>query len=176
MNFRQLLSRFAVLLFFPHTQNCAEERLNSTASFNFYWSLREVFIKSGKRYARCDLDYGKNIWKSFLYFMTLIYFFNYLGQDHFTTNYYYYYYYYYFTPWEFFTSALVNGFPLEVVWQQVTSSFQDSSQYSGWSRQWCSLDCLHTLFPRLQSLCQSFDNRIKNINYNWYNCQFHGRG
>ena len=31
--------------------------------------------------------------------------------------------------WEFFTSALV-GLPLEFEWQQVSSSLQDSSQYS----------------------------------------------
>ena len=32
---------------------------------------------------------------------------------------------------EFFTSALADGFSLEFEWQQVSSSFQDSSQYSG---------------------------------------------
>ena len=39
-----------------------------------------------------------------------------------------------FTPWEFFTSALADGFSLEFEWQQVSSSLQDSSQYSGRSQ------------------------------------------
>ena len=38
------------------------------------------------------------------------------------------------TPWEFFTSALANGLSLEIEWQQVASSLQDSSQYSGRSQ------------------------------------------
>ena len=33
--------------------------------------------------------------------------------------------------WEFFTSALADGLSLEFEWQQVSSSLQDSSQYSG---------------------------------------------
>ena len=32
---------------------------------------------------------------------------------------------------EFFTSALADGLSLEIEWQQVSSSLQDSSQYSG---------------------------------------------
>ena len=32
---------------------------------------------------------------------------------------------------EFFTSILADGFSLEFEWQQVSSSLQDSSQYSG---------------------------------------------
>ena len=35
---------------------------------------------------------------------------------------------------EFFTSALANGFSLEFEWQQISSSLQDSSQYSGRSQ------------------------------------------
>ena len=35
------------------------------------------------------------------------------------------------TPLELFTSALADGFSLEFEWQQVSSSLQDSSQYSG---------------------------------------------
>ena len=35
---------------------------------------------------------------------------------------------------ELFTSALVDGFSLESEWQQVSSSLQDSSQYSGSSQ------------------------------------------
>ena len=46
----------------------------------------------------------------------------------------YYYYYYYYYPYEFFTSALADGFSLEFVWQQVSSSLQDSSQYSSRSQ------------------------------------------
>ena len=32
---------------------------------------------------------------------------------------------------EFFTSATSDGISLEIEWQQVSSSLQDSSQYSG---------------------------------------------
>ena len=39
-----------------------------------------------------------------------------------------------FTPLEFFTSALADDFSLEFEWQQVSSSRQDSSQYSGRSQ------------------------------------------
>ena len=35
-----------------------------------------------------------------------------------------------FTPWEFFTRVLADGLSLEFEWQQVSSSLQDSSQYS----------------------------------------------
>ena len=35
---------------------------------------------------------------------------------------------------EFFTSALGDGLSLEFEWQQVSSSLQDSSQYSGHSQ------------------------------------------
>ena len=55
---------------------------------------------------------------------------------------------------EYFTSALANSFSLEFEWQQVPSSFQDSSQYFGRSQQCCSLDGLHSSanFQVLQSL------------------------
>ena len=46
------------------------------------------------------------------------------------TNYYNYYYYYYYSL-EFFTSASADGLSLEIMWEQVSSSLQDSSQYSG---------------------------------------------
>ena len=39
-----------------------------------------------------------------------------------------------FTPLEFFTSVLADSFSLEFAWQQVSSSLQDSSQYSGRSQ------------------------------------------
>ena len=41
---------------------------------------------------------------------------------------------YLFTPWEFSTSVLADSLPLESEWQQVSSSLQDSSQYSGLSQ------------------------------------------
>ena len=36
--------------------------------------------------------------------------------------------------WEFFIPALADDFTLESEWQQVSSSLQDSSQYSGRSQ------------------------------------------
>ena len=48
--------------------------------------------------------------------------------------------------WEFFPSALTDGFPLESEWQQVPSSLQDSSRYSGRSQQCYSLDDVHSSF------------------------------
>ena len=55
---------------------------------------------------------------------------------------------------EFFTSVLADGLSLEFEWQQVSSSLQDSSQYSGRSQQCCSLDGLHSSakFQVLQAL------------------------
>ena len=47
------------------------------------------------------------------------------------------------TPLDFFTSVLVDGFSLEFERQQVSSSHQDSSQYSGRSQQCCRLDSLY---------------------------------
>ena len=43
-----------------------------------------------------------------------------------------------------FTSALADRFSLESEWQQVSSSLQDSSYYSGLSQQCCHLDGLHS--------------------------------
>ena len=59
-----------------------------------------------------------------------------------------------FTPLEFFTSVLADGFSLEFEWQQVSSSLQDSSQYSGRPQQCCRLDSLHPSanFQVLQAL------------------------
>ena len=48
-----------------------------------------------------------------------------------------------FTPSEFFTSVLADGFSQEFEWQQVSSSLQDSSQDSGHSWQCCRLDSLY---------------------------------
>ena len=47
-----------------------------------------------------------------------------------------------FTPLEFFTSVLTDGFSQEFEWQQVSSSLQDSSQDSGYSLQCCRFDSL----------------------------------
>ena len=48
-----------------------------------------------------------------------------------------------FTPLEFFTSVLADGFSLGFDWQQVSTSLQDSSQDSGRSQQCCHLDSLY---------------------------------
>ena len=55
---------------------------------------------------------------------------------------------------ELFTSALADGFSQESEWQQVSSSLQDSSLYSGSFQQCCRLDGLHSSanFQVLQSL------------------------
>ena len=68
---------------------------------------------------------------------------------------------------------LADNFSLEFEWQQVSSSLQDSSQYSGRSQYCCSLNSLHPsrYFQVLQSLYQSFSNCTKSTN--WYNRQFH---
>ena len=47
---------------------------------------------------------------------------------------------------EFFTSALADGLSLVFEWQQVSSSLQDSFQYSSRSQQFYSLDSLHSSF------------------------------
>ena len=52
-----------------------------------------------------------------------------------------------FTPLEFFTSVLADGFSLEFEWQQVSSSHQDSSQYPGRPRQCCRWDSLPLPLP-----------------------------
>ena len=54
---------------------------------------------------------------------------------------------------EFFTSALADGLSVELEWQQVSSSLQDSSQYSGRSQKCSSLDGIHSSanFQVLQS-------------------------
>ena len=59
-----------------------------------------------------------------------------------------------FTPLEFFTSVLADGFSLEFEWQQVSSSLQDLSQYSGRPQQCCRLDSLYPSanFQAIQAL------------------------
>ena len=47
-----------------------------------------------------------------------------------------------FSPLEFLTWVLVDGFSMEIEWQQVSSSLQDPSQDSGRSKQCCHLDSI----------------------------------
>ena len=77
--------------------------------------------------------------------------------------------------WEFLTPALADGFTLESKGQQVSSSLQDSSWYSGRSQQSCILDGLHWLsyFQVLKSLYQSFGDCTEHTNYNWHHRHFH---
>ena len=84
-------------------------------------------------------------------------------------------YYYYFTPWEFFTWALADGFILEFERQQVSSYLHDSLRYSDRSQLCSRLDGLHSsrYFQVLQSRYQSFGDCIKSTNYNFSNCEFH---
>ena len=82
-------------------------------------------------------------------------------------TYYYYYYYHHnhFTPFKFFPSALAGGLSVESEWQQVSTSLQDSSQYSGWSKNavvW--MVSIHSLI----SLFQFFGYWSKCTNYYWY--------
>ena len=74
-----------------------------------------------------------------------------------------------------FIPAFADGFLQEFEWQQVSSSLQNSSQYSGRSQQCCPLDSLHPshYFQVSQSLYQSFGDCTKSTNYNWYNRHFH---
>ena len=74
--------------------------------------------------------------------------------------------------WEFVTSALAVGFPLESEWPQVFSSSQDSSQYSGRSQQYCSLDGLHSS-SYFQILISKSLYRTECANYNWYHRHLH---
>ena len=86
-----------------------------------------------------------------LFFLSFFFFVPYYevwssGRDYYCYYYYYFthlefFYYYYFTHLEFFTSALADGISLEFEWQQVSSSLQDSSQYSGRAYR---LDGLHS--------------------------------
>ena len=63
----------------------------------------------------------------------------------------------------------------EVEWQQVSSSLQDSSQYSSRSQQFNTLDGLHSSsnFQILKSCYQIFCNCTKITNNNWRNRSFH---
>ena len=87
----------------------------------------------------------------------------------------YYFFFFFFRVFQDFSVSRADGFSQEFEWQQVVSSLQDSSQYSGLSQQCSSLDSLHSssYFQVLQSLYQSFGNCNKSTNYNWYNRHFH---
>ena len=60
-------------------------------------------------------------------------------------------------------------------WQQVSLSLQDSSQYSAWYQQYCTLDGLHTssYLPAFQLLFHSFGDWAARTNCNWYHGRFH---
>ena len=68
---------------------------------------------------------------------------------------------------EFCTPAVTDGFRLVYEWQQVSTSLQDSSRYSGQSQQSYSLDGIQTssYFQFVQSLYQSFGNCTDRTNY-----------
>ena len=51
-----------------------------------------------------------------------------------------------FLLWEFFTTTLTDVFSLKSEWQQISSTHQDSFQYSVWLQQYCSLDGLLSSF------------------------------
>ena len=71
--------------------------------------------------------------------------------------------------WEFFTPALIDDFPLESEWQQV------STPYFGRFQKVSSLDGLlsSSYFQFLLSLYQFFDDCTERTNYNWYQCHYH---
>ena len=49
---------------------------------------------------------------------------------------------------------VADGLSLKFEWQQVSSSLEDSSQYSGWYQKCCGLDDLHS--PSYFQVLQSF--------------------
>ena len=69
--------------------------------------------------------------------------------------------------------ALADGFSLEFEWQQVSSSLQDSSQYSGRSQQCCCLDSFHSFsyFQVLSTVYNSSGDCTERAN--WYHRHFH---
>ena len=73
----------------------------------------------------------------------------------------------YFTHLRILTPAFADGFPLESKWQQVSSSLQDSSQYSVRSQHCYCLDGLISSF-----YFQFYDDHTKGTIYNWYHCHF----
>ena len=73
---------------------------------------------------------------------------------------------------EVFTPACADGLLLESEWYQVSSSLQESSQYSGPSKQCCGLDGLDlsNIFQIFQHSFQVFRERSKLVNFTWYQC------
>ena len=73
--------------------------------------------------------------------------------------------------------ALTDGFSLGSEWQQVFSSLQDSSQYSGQSRECFRLDGVHlsSNFQVFQFLYKSFGDCTKCTSYNWDHGHLHVR-
>ena len=58
------------------------------------------------------------------------------------------------TSWEFFTSALADGLSVEFEWQQVSSSLQDSSQYSSRSKK--SVVWMESILPPISDYFNLF--------------------
>ena len=73
---------------------------------------------------------------------------------------------------EFFTPVLTNGFSLKSEWQQLSSDFQDSSEYSSRFLK-CDQDGLNSFsdIQFLQSFFRAFGDHFKLTNNNWYHCQ-----
>ena len=73
-----------------------------------------------------------------------------------------------FSSCKFFILALAGGLLLETEWEQVSSGFEDSFQYSDWCQQCCSLNVFDspTDFQLLQPSVQAYGDRSKFANYN----------
>ena len=69
--------------------------------------------------------------------------------------------------------ALAGDLLEESEWQQVSSSLQDSSKYSSWSKQCFCLYDPSSDFQFLESPFQALGNRSKCPNYNWCHCYPH---
>ena len=72
------------------------------------------------------------------------------------------------TPFYDYFRALHTCFSMMSKWQQVASGFPDSSDHSGRSKHWSSLNGLGFQFFPPSFLV--FGDRSKSVNYNWYNC------
>ena len=93
-----------------------------------------------------------------------------------------------FTPLEFFTSVLADGFSLGSEWERVSSSLQDSSKDSGRSQQ-CSrlvslylfakFQVLQALLIILQLLCQKHQSQLAQLSLSCstaFSMLYQGRG
>ena len=76
---------------------------------------------------------------------------------------------------ELFTPTLADHLSRESEWQHVFSSHQDSPQYYNRSWQYCRLDGLDLSsdLQLFQLSVQTFGNRCKWANYNWYHHHSH---